>query len=314
MLSAKTVTALAVALCAVAIVMELPVSRPAHAQTFTEFRIPTAKSQPGYMTLGADGALWFTEIAGNKIGRITTTGEISEFSIPTPKSQPYSIAAGPDGNLWFVEFTGNKIGRITPSGTITEFEIPTADSQPVAISPGPDNAMWFAGLRTGAIGRITLDGAITEFPPVIPVSKRARARDHDRTGRQSLGHGVRPSWLPDAVNMIARITPERNDHRIPGANPQLLAGRRDFGWPRRRAVVCRGRQQQDRPHHDRWQDHRIPAADAEQPAPGLYARSRRRIVVHAASRSHRPDHDERRDYRVYRSDRKGLALRHRHRT
>ncbi len=32
--------------------------------------MPTAGSQPGAITTGPDGALWFAEFAGNKIGRI----------------------------------------------------------------------------------------------------------------------------------------------------------------------------------------------------------------------------------------------------
>ena len=99
---------------AAAIFAVLSGPQPAAAQSFIEYRIPTARSEPSYIAVGPDGALWFTELRGNKIGRITATGEISEFSIPTPDSQPYSIAAGPDGNVWFVEFAGNKIGRITP--------------------------------------------------------------------------------------------------------------------------------------------------------------------------------------------------------
>jgi virginiamycin B lyase len=62
---------------------------------------------------GPDGALWFTEQAGNKIGRITPAGAITEFSIPTPGAAPLFITAGPDGALWFVESNVNKIGRIT---------------------------------------------------------------------------------------------------------------------------------------------------------------------------------------------------------
>ena len=37
--------------------------------SFREFPIPTPFSRPGEMVIGPDGALWFTEIHGNKIGR-----------------------------------------------------------------------------------------------------------------------------------------------------------------------------------------------------------------------------------------------------
>jgi len=83
------------------------------AGTITEFPLPTPGSQPGVITAGPDGNLWFTEVDGNKIGRITPGGRISEFPLPTPGSQPGAITAGPDGNLWFTEVDGNKIGRIT---------------------------------------------------------------------------------------------------------------------------------------------------------------------------------------------------------
>ena len=47
---------------------------PAAAEAVTEFPVPTAVSQPAEITVGPDGAIWFTEEGGNKIGRITTSG------------------------------------------------------------------------------------------------------------------------------------------------------------------------------------------------------------------------------------------------
>src|SRR5262245_4523867 len=73
----------------------------ARAQTITEFTIPTSDSHPEGITVGPHGALWFTEFAGQKIGRITTGGAITEFSVPP--SFPIGITTGPDGALWFTE-------------------------------------------------------------------------------------------------------------------------------------------------------------------------------------------------------------------
>jgi len=104
-------------------------SAAAAAQTILTYSTPTANSQPLGIAAGSDGALWFTEGLGNKIGRITTAGMITnEFVIPTANSIPAGIAAGSDGALWFTEEDGNKIGRITTSGTITEFGIVFAKS------------------------------------------------------------------------------------------------------------------------------------------------------------------------------------------
>src|SRR5262249_52514258 len=70
----------------------------------TDFSLPTQDFSPDVIVAGPDGNLWFTEQAqhtlAGKIGRITTSGEITEFQ--APDGYPDGIAAGPDGNLWFV--------------------------------------------------------------------------------------------------------------------------------------------------------------------------------------------------------------------
>ena len=46
--------------------------------TIREYSIPTAGSLPGGIVAGPDGALWFYETGSNRIGRITTDGQITE--------------------------------------------------------------------------------------------------------------------------------------------------------------------------------------------------------------------------------------------
>jgi hypothetical protein len=43
---------------------------------------------------GPDGALWFVEVQGDRVGRITTDGTFSEFATSSPSSHPFAIAAG----------------------------------------------------------------------------------------------------------------------------------------------------------------------------------------------------------------------------
>jgi hypothetical protein len=88
--------------------------------TITEYPLPTASSNPAGIVKGADGNIWFTETAANKIGKITSGGFVTEYVVPTASSLPAGITAGLDGNIWFTEYNGNKIGRITPSGTVTD--------------------------------------------------------------------------------------------------------------------------------------------------------------------------------------------------
>jgi streptogramin lyase/lysophospholipase L1-like esterase len=123
-----------------------------------------AGTQPLGITTGPDGALWFADGLADKIGRITTNGDVVEYPILTAGGSPIHIAAGPDGALWFTEFGGNRIGRITTDGGVTEFLIPTANVRPYGIVAGPDGALWFTEEEGDQVGRITTDGDITEYP------------------------------------------------------------------------------------------------------------------------------------------------------
>ena len=119
--------------------------------------------------MGPDGALWFTEFAGNNIGRITTSGALSEYPVPTSLADPEGITAGPDGAPWFTEAASGKIGRISPLGVVTsEFVLPNPGCSPTSIATGSDGALWFAEYSGNNIGRITLSGAITEYPLPVP--------------------------------------------------------------------------------------------------------------------------------------------------
>ena len=124
---------------------------------------------------GPDGAMWFVEFAGNKIGRIAADGAVTEYSDGlTPKSGLTAITAGPDGNMWFLELTANSVGRITPGGTITEFPLPTPNSTPSHITSGPDGNLWFTEGGANKIGQITTSGTITEFSNALTADSAPR--------------------------------------------------------------------------------------------------------------------------------------------
>jgi streptogramin lyase len=152
-------------LTAFAAVGVLPAAAPA--TTVTEYPTPTVDSLPHDITAGPDGALWFTEVSSDRVGRITTGGAITEFTEPDAgPDQPTGITSGPDGNLWFTQLIADEIGRVTPAGTITEFPLPVNGAKfPEGIVAGPDNALWFTEALNDAIGRITTLGVVTnEFP------------------------------------------------------------------------------------------------------------------------------------------------------
>jgi len=106
--------------------------------------------------VGSDGNLWFTEWRGNKIGRITLTGQITEFPVPRANAGVEDLALASDGNIYFDEFKSpGSIGRITPAGVITEFALPTQMSQPAGVAPGiGGSTIWFCEFAAQKIGAI----------------------------------------------------------------------------------------------------------------------------------------------------------------
>jgi virginiamycin B lyase len=113
--------------------------------------------------------LWFTNLYGNSIGRITTSGVVTRYTAPGVY-RPFGIVAGSDGALWFTNFvgnavfSGNSIGRITTAGAVTLFTGGGINS-PLAITVGPDGALWFTNSGPpNSIGRITTSGLITNYP------------------------------------------------------------------------------------------------------------------------------------------------------
>ena len=155
--------------------------------TITEFPLPSAvpvetprgprmTSLPGGIVAGPDGALWFYMSATNRIGRITTTGQISEYPIPIPNASQLAqgfLGVGPDGAIWFTMNAPevNRIGRMSLDGRFSDYPIPTPNGGPFGIAAGPDGAVWFTETDANQIGRIAMDGRITEYALPTPNSR-----------------------------------------------------------------------------------------------------------------------------------------------
>ncbi|HET9342974.1 MAG TPA: hypothetical protein VFO25_08685 [Candidatus Eremiobacteraceae bacterium] len=147
---------------------------PGGAPTFVDYGIPTNPSDPAYITLGPDGALWFTELGigsltGCQIGRITTgaSPSITEYLMefqpqPAPDGDVCLGITSAGGNIWFGEADSGAIGRVTPSGVVTEYGIPGSGTTAVYLTAGPDGNVWFTDggfdpnvtIGTNQIGRV----------------------------------------------------------------------------------------------------------------------------------------------------------------
>ena len=128
-------------------------------QAITEYAIPTSGSGPSSIASGPDGALWFTESTGHKVGRITVHGAITEFELPPEGDSPTDITAGSDGNLWYI--SGSSLCRMTPAGEATCQRVGLYGALKQIIS-GPDGALWFTA-ETRHVGRALPSGGVSYF-------------------------------------------------------------------------------------------------------------------------------------------------------
>ncbi len=201
-------------------------------------------TNPSDITVGSDGALWFTGVAG-KVGRITTAGVVTEFSVPsippaagsspgTPSTPATltAITAGPDGALWFTGEPG-EVGRITTAGVVTEFPVPdnpppsgspagTAGSPAIlqSIAAGPDGALWFTG-QSDQVGRITTAGVVTEFsvPDAPPLQGPTPATLLSDPSIQTIVAGPDGNlWFTTSSNLTSTSTTGSN---LVGGNPAI---------------------------------------------------------------------------------------------
>jgi len=153
---------------------------------------------PYGITLGPDGALWFTE-SGPAVARLTTGGTLSTYPSGTFGE---AITAGPDGNVWyFASVTHEALVKVTPSGTQTTvpLQFPSSSSSSLfqaLLVLGSDGNFWSADGQ-GDVARITPSGVVTLFPLPSSVNGTPIALATAADGAL---------WLDTSLGSVARVT------------------------------------------------------------------------------------------------------------
>jgi virginiamycin B lyase len=136
-----------------------------------------AHSVPYQIAAGADGAMWFTEQAGNAVGRIDARGIIEQFPLPTAGAQPEGIAAGPGGALYIAETFGpsayaSHLARMTTRGVFREWN--DDNYMPLGVAAGSNGQMWFtqgcAGVALvsgGTVRQFNMQGISGETTAIV---------------------------------------------------------------------------------------------------------------------------------------------------
>lgn len=131
---------------------------------FSEFAIPTAATNPVQVVAGLDGNLYFTELLGNNIGRITPDGTVTEYPVPTAASRPLGLAyvPGPNATLLFTERSASQIGRVALPGVLNI-------SAPTTVIEGQDRFATFTVTRSqGSNGPVSVNYATTPGTALSP--------------------------------------------------------------------------------------------------------------------------------------------------
>ncbi len=143
---------------------------------YKTYKVPAEASEPGHITVGSDGNLWFTEgrdfftpnpdpdtggTFHSNIARITPSGEITEFRVDC-SCFPHDIVQGPNGVLYFSSNDG--LGRIGTDGVVQPFVDAPFSVGGNAVGAGAGN-IWITDFNQRSLWRYDIaSGGFTEFP------------------------------------------------------------------------------------------------------------------------------------------------------
>ena len=177
-LSTKTLAV--VAALALVIGATLTTAQAAGLFRYKTYKVPTANSEPRYITEGPDGNLWWAgggqvftpnpdpDTGGtftSNIGRITPAGAITEFPVDCGGCLFDDIASGP-GNQLFVSSNHEGLWTITTGGVVGFVQPQRSDGSAVTYALGPltsdGDDLW--GATTDIVWRYDVpSGVFTEF-------------------------------------------------------------------------------------------------------------------------------------------------------
>jgi virginiamycin B lyase len=115
--------------------------------SYAFFPLATANAGPQNITVGSNGALWFTEYNVDQIGEIFTSATAgqspTEFKVSAGAGLGV-ITSGSDNAIWFTETKSVKIGRMLTTGQLSSETALTGVGQPYGIVNAPDGNFYIA--------------------------------------------------------------------------------------------------------------------------------------------------------------------------
>lgn len=126
-------------------------------------------SAPNELVLDSHGAVWFTELNADSLGRLDPhTGRVQQYALAAKKSVqtllPYGITVDPQGMIWFTEVSSNHLGRLdSATGRIRFFTTPGTNVPLMEIASDTHGIIWATSFSSGLLLR--LDPRTATFTP-----------------------------------------------------------------------------------------------------------------------------------------------------
>lgn len=123
-----------------------------------------------YLTIGADGALWFAG-SGSAMGRVepvTAMPVVEAYPLTGTDPIPLSLTLGSDASMRYTWLAG--IGRVTPTGAVSSIP-PFPGNTPSSAVRANDGALWYTSETSTGVGqiiRLAPDG--TSQPFTLPAT------------------------------------------------------------------------------------------------------------------------------------------------
>jgi hypothetical protein len=126
----------------------------------------TAPGLTGMLTLGRDGAVWFTVVTngqGSYLGRIDTSGVLTTYNVP---KEPFDLTSDKNTNIWYTTNSPDIVEFNTRSQTASAFTTPCRAT--IYIVAGSDG-IYFA-CEWKMIGKMDFNGNVLATANINEVS------------------------------------------------------------------------------------------------------------------------------------------------
>ena len=160
---------------------------------------------PYELRVAPDGAVWISELAGNRLVRHEpTANSFRVFDMPTSHSGPRRFDFDAAGIVWIPEYSGGKLARLDPAtGRFTEWDLPVKDAAPYVVRV--DRQRGDVWIGTGAADAVfRFDPRAARFTSYDLPTRGALVRHLDidpRTGVVWAAYGASPG----VAARVARI-------------------------------------------------------------------------------------------------------------